>query len=111
MWELAKQAGKIIDVQTIEEFIDINNELDICNEFADSEIVENINLKSIKEVKNNKFERDDKNNLVNCNSTSSNIGLHEAIDQTIKIRALGVGVHLNQLFVFTKISKRLLVKL
>ncbi|KAF0986003.1 hypothetical protein HZS_3324, partial [Henneguya salminicola] len=63
MWELAKQAGNIIDTQTIEEFIDIDKELDICHELTDSEIVENINQKSIKQVENNKFERDDENDL------------------------------------------------
>ncbi|KAF0991651.1 hypothetical protein HZS_5678, partial [Henneguya salminicola] len=61
MWWLAKHAGKIIDAQTILEFIDIDKELDIRHEFNDSEIVENINLKSIKQVENNKFESDDEN--------------------------------------------------
>ncbi|KAF0989651.1 hypothetical protein HZS_6340 [Henneguya salminicola] len=106
-------------------------------------IVENINQNSIKQVENNEFESDDENDLVNCNSTSTNIGLHEAIDQTIKIRdlvckcddtseihfryldgledfltkkrfCLGVKKQIclyQRVFVFTKISKRLLVKL
>ncbi|KAF0987089.1 hypothetical protein HZS_359, partial [Henneguya salminicola] len=66
------------------EFIDIDKELDICHELTDSEIVENINQKSIEQVENYEFERDDEKELVSCNSISSNIELHQDIDQTRK---------------------------
>ncbi|KAF0991866.1 hypothetical protein HZS_2023 [Henneguya salminicola] len=51
-------------------------------------IVKNTNLKSIKQVKNNEFESDDQNDLVNSNSTSGNIGLHEVFIQPRKIQDL-----------------------
>ncbi|KAF0987399.1 hypothetical protein HZS_404, partial [Henneguya salminicola] len=86
IWEFAKQAGRIIYAQTIVEFIGIDKELDVNHELADSEIDGTINSKSIKLVENNEFKSDDENDSVNCNTTSSNIGLQEAIDQTRKIR-------------------------
>ncbi|KAF0990621.1 hypothetical protein HZS_412 [Henneguya salminicola] len=49
-------------------------------------IVENMNQKSIKQVKNNQFERDDEYNLGNCHSTSNFIGLHTAIGSNKKNR-------------------------
>ncbi|KAF0988790.1 hypothetical protein HZS_3236 [Henneguya salminicola] len=70
------------------QFIDIDKEHDICHELTDSVVVENINSKSIKQMENNKFERNGENDLVNYNSTSTKFWLHEAIDQTRRIRDL-----------------------
>ncbi|KAF0992600.1 hypothetical protein HZS_4038 [Henneguya salminicola] len=65
MCELAKPAGKIIGGPTIEEFIYMDKELDICHELIDFAIVENINPKSMKQVENIVFESDDENDLIN----------------------------------------------